>query len=430
MIFAQIIQSIFEIALAGAFAFSLVYFVVTFVSLTNKTIIKPKNSNYFSSEYPYVTIQIPTFNELAAINCAKKCLEFNYPQEKIQIIIGDDSSDQEISKQIKNFAKKNPNIIISHREKNYGYKPGNLNNMLKKSSGEYILIFDSDFLPDKDFLIQIVQPVIKDPSLSGVQSGWKIMNAQKNLSTLMGSGIVNVVHSILMPLMYDSTNHAIFCGSGELVKKNDIIDLGGWTEGSLTEDVDFSLRLIAAGKRIEYLKDLKVNCETPHTPRDLFLQQMRWAYGVVKSFLTHQENLRKSKLTKLSVKFATLIWSAGYIMISLLLFSFVFGSLNMIFSALGFNPSESVSSSYSIGNFIYDTTLNLILTGGMLLSSIIASFINGFGLKSVGKLLFATLTIGFICMFYVGRGIFSAFVGLPMNWYMLKKEGNDFYPNE
>ena len=102
----------------------------------------------------------------------------------------------------------------------------------------------------------------------------------------------------------------------------------------------------------------------------------------------------------------------------------------MIFSALGFNPSESASSSYSIGNFIYNTTLNLILTGGMLLSSIVASFVNGFGLKSVGKLLFATLTIGFICMFYVGRGIFSAFVGLPMNWYMLKKEGNNFYLNE
>ena len=430
MIFAQIIQSIFEIALAGAFAFSLVYFVITFASLTNRTIIKPTESNYSSSEYPYITVQIPTFNELAAINCAKKCLEFNYPQNKVQIIIGDDSSDQKISKQIKSFVNKNPKIIISRREKNYGYKPGNLNNMLKKSSGEYILILDSDFLPEKDFLLQIVQPVIKDPSLSGVQSGWKIINAQKNLSTLMGSGIVNVVHSILMPLMHDSTGHAIFCGSGELVKKSDIIDLGGWTEGSLTEDVDFSLRLISAGKRIEYLKGLKVNCETPHTPKDLFLQQMRWAYGVVKSFLTHQKNLRQSKLTNKRVKFATLIWSAGYIMISLLLFSFVFGSLNMIFSALGFNPSESASSSYSIGNFIYNTTLNLILTGGMLLSSIVASFVNGFGLKSVGKLLFATLTIGFICMFYVGRGIFSAFVGLPMNWYMLKKEGNNFYLNE
>ena len=244
MIFAQIIQSIFEIALAGAFAFSLVYFVITFASLTNRTIIKPTESNYSSSEYPYITVQIPTFNELAAINCAKKCLEFNYPQNKVQIIIGDDSSNQKISKQIKNFVNKNPKIIISRREKNYGYKPGNLNNMLKKSSGEYILILDSDFLPEKDFLLQIVQPVIKDPSLSGVQSGWRIINAQKNLSTLMGSGIVNVVHSILMPLMHDSTSHAIFCGSGELVKKSDIIDLGGWTEGSLTEDVDFSLRLI------------------------------------------------------------------------------------------------------------------------------------------------------------------------------------------
>ena len=69
--------------------------------------------------------------------------------------------------------------------------------------------------------------------------------------------------------------------------------LGGWTEGSLTEDVDFSLRLIAAGKRIDYLENLEVHCETPHTAKDLFSQQMRWAYGVVKAFLSHFKKVLK-----------------------------------------------------------------------------------------------------------------------------------------
>ena len=69
-----------------------------------------------------------------------------------------------------------------------------------------------------------------------------------------------------------------------------------------------------------------------------------------------------------------MIWSTGYIMITCFLFSFIFGALNLIFGALGFNPSESGLSTYSIGMFIYDSTLNLLLTGGMLLSSIAAFF--------------------------------------------------------
>ena len=429
MILAQIIKSIFEIALAGAFIFSLIYFIITFFSLSKKRLSISAPLSKFSKNLPFVTIQIPTFNELAALNCAKKCLEFDYPEEKLQILIGDDSNNNNISNAIDEFAKQNPRISISRRRNNHGYKPGNLNKMLKSSKGEYILIFDSDFLPEKDFMINIVQPIIKDKSLSGVQASWKIINTHKNLSTLMGSAIVNVVHTILMPFMHETTNHAIFCGSGELIKKSDIIELGGWTEGSLTEDVDFSLRLIAAGKRIDYLENLKVHCETPHTAKDLFRQQMRWAYGVVKAFISHFKKVLSSKLTKKRVKLATMIWSTGYIMITLLLFSFIFGALNLIFGALGFNPSESGLSTYSIGMFIYDSTLNLLLTGGMLLSSIVACFINGFGFKSLGKIFFAALTIGFICMFFVGRGIFSAIIGLPMNWFMLKKEGNNINLN-
>ena len=429
MILAQIVKSIFEIALIGAFIFSSIYFIITFISLSKKRLIKSASFLENSKALPFVTIQIPTFNELAALNCAQKCLEFNYPEEKLQILIGDDSNNKDISNTIDEFVKKNPKISISRRENNHGYKPGNLNKMLNKSNGDYILVFDSDFLPEKNFLLNIVQPVIQDKSLSGVQASWKIINAHKNLSTLMGSAIVNVVHSILMPFMHETTNHAILCGSGELIKKSDIIELGGWTEGSLTEDVDFSLRLIAAGKRIDYLEYLKVCCETPHTPKDLFRQQMRWAYGVVKAFLSHFNKLLNSKLTKKSVKLATMVWSTGYVMITMLLFSFIFGVLNLIFGALGFSPSESGLSTYSIGRFVYDSTLNLLLTGGMLLSSIAASFVNGFGFKSIGKVFFAALTIGFICMFFVGKGIFSAIIGKPMNWFMLNKEGNNINLN-
>ena len=425
MSLSQLIKTLFEIALMGAFAFSLVYFVITLFALIHAQLRPALTRRIPLKNAPHVTVQIPTYNEAAALNCAERCLKFDYPQDRLQIIIGDDSDDPKISQAIDAFAKKNARIEISRRGGNIGYKPGNLNAMLPKSTGDYLLILDSDFLPKRDFLARMVEPVIENPKLAGVQAGWSILNVHNNLNTLMGAGIVNVVHAILLPFMYQITQNAIFCGSGELVRKKNLIELGGWTEGALTEDVDYSLRLIATGNRIAYLDHIRVRCEVPYTAHDLFRQQMRWAHGVVRAFMLHFRNLLRSRLIQKRVKLATLIFSSGYIMISLLLLTTIFGLLNLLCGLLGFDPATAASSTYTIGHFIYDSTLNLILTGGMLISSLAACFINGFGLRSLGRLFFAALTIGFICMFFVGRGIFTAWLGLPMKWFMLKKAGNE-----
>ncbi len=425
MTLMQLIKTSFEIALMGAFAFSLLYFAITLFALIHARLRPPPTRRQPLKNAPAITVQIPTYNELAALNCAQRCLQFDYPSDKLQIIIGDDSNDPNISEKIDQFAAQNPRIQISRRGGNAGFKPGNLNAMLPHSTGDYLLILDSDFLPKRDFLARLVQPVIDDPELAGVQAGWRVLNVRNNLSTLMGSGIVNVVHAILLPFMYEVTRHVIFCGSGELIRKKDLLELGGWTEGALTEDVDYSLRLITAGKRIAYLSELRVRCEVPYTAHDLFRQQMRWAYGVVRAFMLHFKKLLRSQLIQKRVKCATLIFSSGYIMISLLLLTPIFGTLNLLCGLFGFDPSTAASSTYTIGHFIYDSTLNLILTGGMLLSSLAAGFINGFGIRSLGRLLIAALTVGFICMFFVGRGIFTAWLGLPMKWFMLRKAGNE-----
>ena len=144
----------------------------------------------------------------------------------------------------------------------------------------------------------------------------------------------------------------------------------------------------------------------PHTASDLFKQQMRWAYGVVSAFMMHFKKVLKSRLIRRKVKAATLIFSSGYALITLLLLTTFFGLLNIICGLIGFDPASANSSTYTIGHFIYDSTLNLILTGGMLISSLVACFINGFGMRNLGRLFLASLTIGFICMFFVGRGIF------------------------
>ena len=423
--FHSIVKVAFEVVLAGAFALSLGYFILTAFSLALSRLRNDPETIDDESLLPTVTVQIPTYNELAALNCAKCCLEFDYPADKLQIIVGDDSNDPEVSARIDTFAAENPRIEISRRGSNAGFKPGNLNAMLPKSTGDYLLILDSDFLPEPNFLRRLVVPVIKDPSLAGAQAAWKIINVHDNHSTLMGSGIVNIVHNVLLPFLKATTNSCVFCGSGELVKKSDLVELGGWTMGALTEDVDYSLRAIVAGKRIAYVENLQVRCEVPYTPGDLFRQQMRWAYGVMRAFMAHGKALFLSRTIQKRTKFAAFCFGSGYVMIMLLLLTGILGTLNLVSGLLGIDPAAAQSSTYTVGNFIYDTAVNILLTCGMLVSSIAAGFINGFGFRGIGRLIVASFTIGVICMFFVGRGLVTAWLGLPMKWFMLRKAGNE-----
>jgi cellulose synthase/poly-beta-1,6-N-acetylglucosamine synthase-like glycosyltransferase len=230
---------------------------------------------------------------------------------------------------------------------------------------------------------------------------------------------------VILPSLKAVTKSCVFCGSGELVKKSYLLEHGGWTAGALTEDVDYSLRMITAGKRIAYVDDLRIRCEVPYTPRDLFRQQMRWAYGVMRAFMAHGKKLFLSRTIQKRTKFAAFLFGSGYVMTTLLLLTFVLGLLNLIYSMLGLDPAAAQSSSYTIGNFLYDTVVNLLLTCGMVVSAIAAGFITGFGYRSVGRLVIASLTVGVICMFFVGRGMLTAWCGLPMKWFMLRKAGNE-----
>ncbi|HEY5622023.1 MAG TPA: glycosyltransferase family 2 protein [Pontiella sp.] len=421
----SVIKTVFEIALMGAFILSLGYFIITACALALSRLRNKPEIIEDTSLYPTVTVQIPTYNELAALNCARRCLDFDYPAEKLQIMIGDDSSQPEISAQIDAFAAANPRIEISRRGENIGFKPGNLNVMLPKSRGDYLLILDSDFLPKKDFLKRLVVPVIKDPTLAGAQAAWRIINVHNNQSTLMGTGIVNIIHSVILPFLKATTDSCVFCGSGELVKKSYLEEHGGWTAGALTEDVDYSLRVISSGKRIAYLDDLRIRCEVPYTPGDLFRQQMRWAYGVMRAFMAHGKKLFLSRTIQKRTKFAAFLFASGYVMITLLLLTMVLGTLNLISGLMGLDPASVQSSSYTVGHFVYDSVVNLVLTCGMLVSAIAAGFVNGFGMRNIWRLVLASLSIGVICMFFVARGLFSAWFGLPMKWFMLKKAGNE-----
>ena len=369
------------------------------------------------ADLPSVTVHIPTYNELAALNCAQLCLDFDYPGDKLQIMIGDDSSDAAISMRIDEFARRNPSVKVSRRGGNMGFKPGNLNHMLRDTRGEYILILDSDFLPGRDFLRRLAAPAALDPSLAGVQASWRVANARQNLSTLMGTGIINVIHVVILPLLKRWAGTVLFCGSAELVRRDLLVRHGSWTPGAMTEDVDYSLRLLAGGERIEYLEDLTCPCEAPQTPRDLFRQQMRWAYGVMRAIIIRGRRLLASSLARKRTKAAVACFCGGYIMVMLLLAMSALGFLYVVTAW----PWTGVS----LAREAWDLARNILLTGGMLVAALCSGLATGFGARSVGRLAAASFSIGLCLLYFVCKGLLKAMLGMPMHWFMLKKNGNE-----
>jgi len=416
-VFHVMFDDIFKLLLFIAVLISTLYLIMSLYTLFKK--IRRTNNNKVDindEQLPFVTVQIPTFNEIVAIRCAKSCLNFDYPKDKYEIIIGDDSNNPEVSKKLKEFATNQHELVkVIKRSSNEGYKPGNLNNMLKYSKGEIIVIFDSDFVPPQDFLSRIVMPFMRDKKIAGVQARWKFINANQNMVSVLGATIVSTCHHITIPFMYNRRKITFLCGSAEAVRKNALVELGAWENGNLTEDIEFSLRLLEKGYKIEYLDDLECDSEVPYTLKDLYKQQMRWAYGVIYSWKKHFSSIMKSEnLNFIDKMYMGGIFCSGYLLSVLLAGLFIAGTLSLVTHAPA--PIEW-------GKFFYELARNIILTSGLVIASVIA-------LKRANKsklsmrMVASSFSYGLVVTYYVNIGIFKALAKKPMEWYMLNKQGN------
>lgn len=406
-------DSFFYIMLYITIILTFAYFMMGVVLLFKNK--KTRELPVKDSDLPKVTIQIPTYNELAALNCAEKCLGFDYPKNKYNIIIGDDSSDKTVSKKIDVFAKKNKDMItVTRRGSNIGYKPGNLNHMLKYTKGEYIVIFDSDFLPEKDFLRRLIAPFIHDPLLSAVQARWITKNYSQNLVSIVGGTIPLLTHYLGLPFLNLINGNSFIGGSAEAIKKKDLLKMGGWQDGSLTEDIEYSLRLTKAGKKILYLDTLHCKCEAPFTLPDLGKQQMRWAYGVITAIKEHFWTIVSNKKISFNNKLNIFLLLYGYIVT---FFFFILGVTGLL-SIITHRPDI-----INWGKLISETTLNIVLTSGFLMATTI-TLILGKKVKEIPRMFLASFTVGLIIINIVTLGIFKAIFNRPMKWFMLTKQGN------
>lgn len=403
-------------SLHGLILFPMIFFSILFYLLAISGLIQKqtKRKRIMNCDWPKVTVQIPTYNEPVALRCAKRCLEFDYPKDRLEIIIGDDSTDSNVSRMIDEFAKKHDIVKVTRRGNNEGFKAGNLNNMLKHSNGEIIVIFDSDFIPSKDFLKRVIPPFLENEKIGCVQTKWNYMNIKQNRTSKLASTILMVYHNLLAPLNHKN-NVSLLFGSGQAIRKELLKKLGGWQNGSLTEDVEFSIRVLKMGYKIHYLKDVSTSGEVPFTVRGLFKQQKRWAFGNTKAFLQHAKWILFSK-TLSSIQKSTLIFTLlGYISAPIL----VLFTLSGFISFMTGEPAP-----INIYKFLTQTGWTMFVSSGFLAAMFVALFKEG-KLKIAHSVIGASLTIGFLVSIGVCMGVLKALLGRRMNWYMIPKIGNE-----
>jgi hypothetical protein len=286
--------------------------------------------------------------------------------------------------------------------------------MLKFSKGDIIVLFDSDFTPKSDFLKRIVAPFIHDKNIPAVQARWNSINAKQNIISLLGSTIIAVCHKIILPYIYKRRNFGFLCGSAEAVRKSLLIKLGGWKTGSLTEDIEYSLRLLKNNHRVVYLENLECDGEVPYKPKDLYKQQMRWAYGVIMAFKEHGKDITFNKKLNVEDKIYAYLDLSGY-MISMLLLGL---TLTGLLSFITHTPEP-----INLIKFFSELGRNIILTSGLVITAVIAQGMSK-NTKSPLKVIGSFFSYGLIVVYYVNIGIIKAIFNKPMQWFMLEKNSN------
>ena len=262
------------------FLFGLNFMYLTFISLRQGPQKRPKPRPL--ERWPRVTVQLPIYNEMyVAERLVQAASRLDYPKDRLEIQVLDDSTDETraiVSQAAKAAQANGIDIKVLHRTDRVGYKAGALREGFEKASGEFLAIFDADFVPRPDFLQQTV-PHFEDPKIAFVQTRWGHVNRGFSFLTLIQSLAIDAHFMVEQLARSLSGLWFNFNGTAGIWRRAAIEDAGGWTADTLTEDLDLSYRAFLKGWRARYLSAVETPAEVPITFNAFRRQQHRWARG-------------------------------------------------------------------------------------------------------------------------------------------------------
>ena len=234
------------------------------------------------ADLPFVTVQLPLYNELYVVDrLIDSIAKFDYPKAKFEIQILDDSTDETVdlvAKKVAEYKRLGFNIYQHRRANRTGYKAGALKEGMEICKGEFIAIFDADFLPDPSFLKKTL-PHFMDEKIGVVQTKWEHLNKDYSLLTRLQAFGLDA-HFTVEQSGRNFGNHFInFNGTAGIWRKSCIEDAGGWEADTLTEDLDLSYRAQLKHWKFKYLEELGSPAELPAAMNALKNQQFRWTKG-------------------------------------------------------------------------------------------------------------------------------------------------------
>ena len=238
---------------------------------------------YFE-DLPRVTVQLPIFNEQYVVDRLLDAIcKLDYPREKLDIQLLDDSTDETIQVAralVERYAALGHPVSYLHRDNRKGFKAGALEEGLKTAKGEFVAIFDADFVPAPDFLLKCIHH-FTDPKIGMVQTRWTHINRNYSLLTEVEAILLDGHFVLEHSGRARSGVFFNFNGTAGMWRRIAIDEAGGWQHDTLTEDTDLSYRAQLEGWRFLYLQDVECPAELPVEMTAFKTQQARWAKGLI-----------------------------------------------------------------------------------------------------------------------------------------------------
>ena len=319
--FTSFIFDLFIIAAILITAYTCNFYYLAFLSGRRK-----ERLDIVQIDAPTITIQLPIYNEkYVAARLVDAVCAMDYPKEKMQIMILDDSDDEtvELLENLVNKHQKNGyDIVHVRRGTRKGYKAGALKHAMKFTNTEFVAIFDADFIPPKWYLKKAI-PYFAKPNIGLIQCRWGHLN--ENYSALTQAQALSLDFHFLIEQRAKSNSHLFmnFNGTAGIWRKECIDDAGGWHTATLVEDLDLSYRAQMKGWKCLFVPNIVVDAELPVQMNGAKRQQFRWAKGSIQCAVKLLFDILVKRKIAIEAKLQVFVQLTRHIVFPLMLIQFL-----------------------------------------------------------------------------------------------------------
>lgn len=296
-----------------------------------------------ASAWPVVTVLLPVYNESTVVErLIDAVCALEYPHDILQILVLDDSTDQTTelaAAKVVAYSDQGLDIDLIKRKKRTGYKAGNLANGLSHARGEFLVVFDADFLPPTEFLLKTL-PCFVDPEVGYLQTGIGYHNADASFLTRFQAMMLGHQQYVTTGLSYEKLMGAL-SGSSCVWRRSCVDSLGGWCGKTLAEDADIGYRAQFSQWRYAYLREVVSYSELPESIDAIRIQRHRWGYGLIHNAFKHFRQFTQTgmglmeRLHAVSLIFSSLLLASIYGLVLLALpLAFMTGELDTLFDVV------------------------------------------------------------------------------------------------